>query len=61
VERAGGRVEINAKGIEEYIIPVQVPVLKPLEQCWEATEVLGDVHFTPEEKEKISVREPKTK
>ncbi len=59
VERAGGRIEMNDNGIEEYHIPVQVPGLKPLEQCWEASEVVADVHLTKEEMKKINIPEPK--
>ena len=54
--RAGGRIEKNAEGIEEYVIPVRIPVVGPLEQCWEPSAIEGDVHFTPEEMEKIPVK-----
>jgi len=58
--RAGGRIEKNAEGIEEYVIPVRTPVVGPLEQCWEPSPIEGDVHFTPEEMEMIpmKVRDP---
>jgi len=55
VVRAGGRIETNSDGIEEYVIPVQKPVLAPLQQCWEAEEIIGDVKFTSEEMEKIVI------
>ena len=56
VVRAGGRIEKNPDGIEEFVIPVQKPVVAPLEQCWEAKEIKEDVNFTPEEMEKIMVK-----
>jgi hypothetical protein len=37
------------------MIPVQIPVVKPLEQSWDAEEITGDVNFTPEEMDKIDV------
>ena len=56
VIRAGGSIEKNAKGVEEYVIPIQTPVVSPLEQCWEPEEIGGDVYFTPGEMEKITVK-----
>jgi hypothetical protein len=56
VVRAGGRIEKNPDGMEEFVIPVQKPVVTPLEQCWEAKEIKEDVNFTPEEMEKIVVK-----
>ena len=56
VVSAGGRIEKNAEGIENYVIPVQTPVVAPLEQCWEPKGNEGDVNFSPEEMEKITVK-----
>ncbi len=56
VINAGGHVETNAEGIEEYVIPIQMPVLGPLEQCWEPTIIAGDVKYTPEEMKKITTK-----
>jgi hypothetical protein len=56
VMRAGGKIEKNSKGIEEFIIHVQTPVVPPLEQCWDPGEITGDVNFTQEEMEKITVK-----
>jgi len=56
VVSAGGRIEKNDGGAEEYVIPIQIPVVAPLEQCWEPAEIEGDVHFTPEEMEKITIQ-----
>jgi len=53
---AGGRIEKNAEGIENYVIPVQTPVVAPLEQCWEPKGNEGDVNFSPEEMEKITLK-----
>jgi len=51
---AGGSIEKNADGVEEYIIPMQVPIVAQLEQCWEPAKIEGDVNYTPEEMEKIT-------
>ena len=56
VIRAGGKIEENPAGVEEFIIPVNKPKVKPLEQCWDAKEVTGDVHYTPEEMEQILIK-----
>ena len=56
VVRAGGRIEKNPDGIEELVIPVQKPVVAPLEQCWDAGEIKEDVNFTKEEMEKITIK-----
>ena len=56
VVRAGGKIEKNSDGIEEFVIPAQIPVVAPLEQCWEAEEIEGDVNFTQEEMEKIVIK-----
>ena len=53
---AGGSIELNDEGVEEFVIPIQEPVLAPLEQCWEPTTIEGDVKFTPEEMEKIALK-----
>jgi len=56
IVRAGGRIEKNPDGMEEFVIPAQKPVVAPLEQCWEAKEIKGDVNFTKEEMEKITIK-----
>ena len=56
VVRAGGSIEKNAEGMEGYIIPIQTPVPAPLEQCWEPEEIAGEVNFTSEEMEKITIK-----
>jgi hypothetical protein len=56
VQRAGGRIEINSEGVEEYVIPIQKPVPGALEQSWEPEAIAGDVHFTTEEMEKIEIK-----
>lgn len=60
VLRSGGKIEKNSEGLEEFLIPIQEPVVAPLEQCWEAKEVTGDVQFTTEEMDKIAkkIRKP---
>jgi hypothetical protein len=60
ITRAGGRIEKNSQGAEVYVIPVQTPLVAPLEQCWEAEDISGDVHFTTEEMDKIvkKIRKP---
>jgi len=56
VLREGGKIENNADGVEEFVIPVRIPVFAPMVQCWEPEEITGDVHFTSEEMKKITVR-----
>jgi len=56
VVRAGGKVEENSEGISEFLIPVQVPVVENLEQCWNAEDLTGDIKFTDEEMKKITVK-----
>ena len=56
VVAAGGSIEKNEEGLEVFVIPVQTPVIAALEQCWEPIEIEGDVHFTPEEMKKITIR-----
>jgi len=56
VVRAGGKLEKNSNGIEEYIIPIQEPELKHLEQSWDAKEISGNVNYTPEEMKKITIK-----
>ncbi|MFC2125230.1 ADP-ribosylglycohydrolase family protein [Bacteroidota bacterium] len=56
VVRSGGKIETNSEGLEELLIPGQIPVISPLEQCWDEIKIDGDVKFTPEEMEKIVVK-----
>jgi hypothetical protein len=53
VEKAGGRIEKNADGVEEFVIPVIEPKPGKLEQCWEAGPIANS-RFTDEEMAKIS-------
>ena len=54
--RAGGRIETTSEGVEEFVIPVQIPVASPLAQSWEAEDIEGDVNFTPSEMEEITFK-----
>ena len=56
VALAGGSIEMDEDGTETLVIPVKDPVIGPLEQCWEPVEIEGDVHFTPEEMEQITIK-----
>jgi len=56
VVRSGGKIETNSEGIEELVIPVQTPIPSQLEQCWDDIHIPGDVKFTPEEMEKITIK-----
>jgi hypothetical protein len=56
VIRAGGRIEKNTEGEEEFIIPISHPKPSALEQCWEPSVIDEDVYFTEEEMKKIDIR-----
>ena len=56
VTNAGGGFEKNDGGVEEYVIPRHTPVVAPLEQSWEPGKIEGDVYFSPEEMEKITIK-----
>ena len=56
VVRAGGKIERDESGTEAFVIPVRQAVTGPLEQCWESSEIEGDVYFTEAELEKIAIR-----
>jgi hypothetical protein len=56
VARVGGSIEKGDDGMETMVIPVNAPVVGPLEQCWEPVEIEGDVEFTPEEMEQITIK-----
>ena len=60
ITRAGGSIEKKSGGVEEYVIPIQAPKPTLLEQCWEATEITEDVHFSEQEMDKIllKIRKP---
>ena len=60
VIRAGGRIEKNSEGTEEYLIPVQVPIVASLEQCWAAKEISGNINYSQEELDKIEFKIRKT-
>lgn len=53
VVREGGSIKINDDGVEEFVIPVKVPVVPPMVQCWEPEEITGDVNLSAEEMKKI--------
>ncbi len=55
VLRAGGRVVTDRRGEEWFVIPAAAPKPSPLEQCWNAAPVQGDVRFTDEEYAEIGV------
>ena len=56
VVRAGGTIETDPEGKETYVIPVQKPVVDPVEQCWEPNAIVGEVQFTAEEMKEIVIR-----
>ncbi len=56
----GGRIEIDDKGEELFVIPVQVPKPPKLEQSWEPGPAASS-KFTEEEMKKITAGQPKPK
>jgi len=38
------------------VIPIQASVVTPLEQCWTAKDISGDVNFTQQEMDKITIK-----
>lgn len=56
VLNAGGRIERNSDGLEEYLIPRQTLKLKTLEQSWAAGEIKGDVYLTQAEIDQITIK-----
>jgi len=56
VVRAWGTIETDPEGKETYVIPVQKPVVDPVEQCWEPNAIVGEVQFTAEEMKEIVIR-----
>ncbi len=56
VVRAGGRIETNAAGAEEFVIPVQTPVVASLEQSWASNNAGGDINLSDEEMAQIEVK-----
>ncbi len=55
VIKAGGQIETDKNGKEEFVIPSQEPVPGQLEQCWEPGPVGANTRFTDEEMAKIIV------
>ncbi len=53
VVRAGGRIEKNAAGEEEFVIPVLAPQTSPLQRSWEPGPIANS-RFTEEEMAKIT-------
>ncbi|MBI9060231.1 MAG: ADP-ribosylglycohydrolase family protein [Labilibaculum sp.] len=51
VVRAGGKVDNNS-----LVIPVQIPIVSPLEQSWDTPEPVGEINFTEKEMEQIVVK-----
>jgi hypothetical protein len=45
---------MNNNGVEAYVIPIQSPLVAPLQQCWVPEGIEGDVHFSDEEMKKIA-------
>jgi len=56
--KSGGRIETNKNGREVFVIPVQQPVLRALEQCWQPGPIASS-KFTEQEMAKIKT--PKKK
>ena len=56
VLRGGGSIEINAEGIEEFVIPVKKPVVHPVVQCRQPEEITGNVYFSEDELDEITLR-----
>ncbi len=56
VLKSGGKIERNSKGIEEYVIPVQIPVVPKLVQCWEPEEIDDNIYYSDVEMEKIKFK-----
>ncbi len=56
VEKIGGRIDKNAEGEEEFIIPYQKPKPSNLVQAWNP-EPVKDNYYTQEEKAMITVSE----
>jgi hypothetical protein len=53
VVRNGGKIETGNDGKEYFLIPVKDPIPGPLEQCWDAAPVSGDIRFTENEMAQI--------
>ncbi len=54
--KSGGKIEKNSKGIVEYVIPIQKPVVPKLEQSWKPREITEDVNYSDSEMEKIKFK-----
>ncbi len=55
--RQGGQAEEAEEGDEVFFIPLKKPVPGQLEQCWEPAEIEGEVSFTEEEMDMITIKE----
>jgi hypothetical protein len=60
VTRAGGRIETDADGAENFVIPVKKPAPGPLERSWEAGPI-ADSRFTPQERAQIELEDELTR
>lgn len=60
VINAGGRIERNSDGLEEYLIPKQILREKTLEQSWTAEELTENVYLTQDELDQILVKARKS-
>ncbi len=56
VMRAGGRIQKDEHDEEVFVIPIKEPTPGALEQCWKPDEIKGDINFSEEEKNQITVR-----
>ena len=56
VVKSGGKIETGEDGKEYFLIPVEEPIPGVFEQCWNATPVMDDIHFTNEEMAKIKFK-----
>jgi ADP-ribosylglycohydrolase len=52
----GGKIEAMEDGKECFVIPRQKPSIGKLLQCWSPDEISGDIHFTPDEMDKITIK-----
>lgn len=53
VLHSGGKIEKNASGVEEFLIPEIAPVIPQLQQCWQAEDITEDVNYSAEEMARI--------
>lgn len=56
VTRTGGQIQKDEHDHDVFVIPIKEPTPAALEQCWEPAEIKGDVNFSEEEKNQITVQ-----